>query len=403
MAGPLSGIKVLDLSRVLAGPWSGQMLADLGADVIKVERPNSGDDTRHWGPPYLTDGDGNEIDAAYFFATNRGKRSIELDISSFDGAGIVRKLAKSADILIENFKVGGLAKYGLDYDSVSAYNPRLIYCSITGFGQDGPRAQQAGYDFMIQGMGGLMSVTGSPESGPQKVGVALADISTGMQATIAILAALHHRNQTGQGQYIDISLLETQVSVMANQNMNYLIGGQVPSPKGNAHPNIVPYQVFETANGHMILAVGNDHQFSKFAKLAGQEQWLADDRFVGPSNRVKHRDSVVPDIAAIMKTKTTDEWLSQCEGAGVPCGPVNSIEQALNDPQIKARGLVQHYQHPSGVSVPQVQTPIHYSETPLEATSCPPTLGQHTDAVLRDHGVSDEQIKLLREKGTIGK
>lgn len=403
MPGPLSHIRVLDMSRVLAGPWAGQLLADLGAEVIKIERPGSGDDTRQWGPPYLKDRDGNTTgEAAYFLSTNRGKRSLALDITTPEGQAIIRKLAAESDILIENFRVGALAKYGLDYPSLKAANPALIYCSITGFGQTGPYRDKAGYDFMIQGMGGLMSVTGTAETGPLKVGVAISDISTGLYATVAILAALTHRDRTGEGQMIDMALLDTQVAWLANQNMNYLVGGDIPTPRGNNHPNLVPYQPFPTSDGHIIIAVGNDAQFARLADILGQPKLADDARFARAGARVENRDALIPLIEDITAGKTTAEWQALLEGAGVACGPINNLQQVFDDPQVKARGMVMDLDHPLSGSVPQVRTPITYSATPLAYDRAPPTLGQQSDELLQELGYSADDIAALREKGVVG-
>ena len=387
--GALSHLRVLDLSRVLAGPWCGQILADLGADVIKVERPGSGDDTRAWGPPYLKDAQGESTgEAAYYLAANRNKRSITIDFTRTEGQALIRDLAARSDILIENFKVGGLAAYGLDYASLKAVNPRLIYCSITGFGQTGPYAQRAGYDFMIQGLGGLMSLTGVPDgdagAGPVKVGVALTDILTGLYATSAILAALAHRDKAGIGQHIDMALLDVQVACLANQAMNYLTTGTPPRRLGNAHPNIVPYQAFPTADGDFILTVGNDAQFRKFAEVAGQQQWAEDPRFATNSARVAHRSELVPLIRQVTVFRTTADWVSALERAGVPCGPINDLAQVFDDPQVKARQLAVQLTHPLAGTLPQVASPIRLSDSPVEYRRPPPLLGEHTDALLQE-------------------
>jgi crotonobetainyl-CoA:carnitine CoA-transferase CaiB-like acyl-CoA transferase len=399
-AGALKGIKVLDLSRVLAGPWAGQMLADLGADVIKVERPGAGDDTRAWGPPWLKDAEGRDTrDAAYFFCANRNKRSVAIDIATPDGQALVRRLAAEADVLLENFKVGGLRQYGLDYESLKSVNPRLIYCSITGFGQDGPYAQRPGYDFLIQGMGGLMSVTGPAEvprepvaageplpegQGPQKVGVALVDIMTGLYASIGVLAALQHRHATGEGQHIDLALLDVQVAALANQTANHLIGGLVPKRMGNAHPNIVPYQDFPTADGDMIVAVGNDAQFARLAESAGHAEWASDDRFATNAARVANRAVLIPLLRQATVLRTTREWIERLEAAGVPCGPINRLDEVFADPQVVARGLRVDLPHPVAGTVPGVANPIRLSASPVAYRTAPPLLGQHTDEVLRD-------------------
>lgn len=405
--GALSHLRVLDLSRVLAGPWSGQILADLGADVIKVERPNSGDDTRAWGPPFLRDARGeNTSEAAYYLSANRNKRSVTIDFTQPEGQRLVRELAAKSDIVIENFKVGGLASYGLDYERLKAVNPRLIYCSITGFGQTGPYAKRAGYDFMIQGLGGLMSLTGRPEgeqgAGPIKVGVALTDILTGLYSTVAILAALAHRDQSGEGQHIDMALLDVQVACLANQAMNYLTTGTPPKRLGNAHPNIVPYQDFPTADGDFILTVGNDGQFRKFAEVAGQPQWADDPRFATNKQRVAHRAELIPLIRQATVFKTTAEWVAELERAGVPCGPINDLAQVFQDPQVVARGLKVDVPHPLAGSLPQVASPIRLSETPVEYRRAPPLLGEHTEAVLMDVlGLDAGAVQVLRSAGVL--
>ncbi|MCP3748173.1 CaiB/BaiF CoA-transferase family protein [Pseudomonas sp. SBB6] len=400
--GALSHLRVLDLSRVLAGPWSGQILADLGAEVIKVERPGSGDDTRAWGPPFLRDACGeNTSEAAYYLAANRNKRSLTIDFTQPEGQRLVRELAAKSDVLIENFKVGGLAAYGLDYESLKAINPRLVYCSVTGFGQTGPYAKRAGYDFMIQGLGGLMSLTGRPEgeegAGPVKVGVALTDILTGLYSTVAILAALAHRDRDGGGQHIDMALLDVQVACLANQAMNYLTTGTPPRRLGNAHPNIVPYQDFPTADGDFILTVGNDGQFRKFAEVAGQPQWADDPRFATNKQRVANRAELIPLIRQATVFKTTAEWVAQLEQAGVPCGPINDLAQMFADPQVKARGLAIEMPHPLAGQVPQVASPIRLSETPVEYRHAPPLLGEHTEQILGEVlGLAASEIERLR-------
>ncbi|MFP5511766.1 MAG: CaiB/BaiF CoA transferase family protein [Alphaproteobacteria bacterium] len=400
LAGPLSHIRVLELSRVLAGPWSAQTLADLGADVIKVERPGAGDDTRAWGPPWAGD------QSAYFLSTNRGKRSITIDFERPEGQELVRKLAAQADVVIENFKVGGLVKYGLDYESLKAVNPRLVYCSITGFGQTGPYRNRAGYDFMIQGMGGLMSITGQPDGepggGPVKVGVAVTDIFTGLYATIGIMGALAHRDRTGEGQHVDLALLDVQVAVLANQAMNCLVGGKAPQRLGNAHPNIVPYQAFATRDGHIILAVGNDGQFAKFCTVAGRPELAKDERYATNPARVANRRELVPLLEELIRTRDSHDWLSALEQVGVPCGPINDLAAVFEDPQVKARNIHQDLPHPTQGSVPTVASPIRYSGTPLVHDTAPPTLGQHTDAVLADQlGLSEADISALRDRGVI--
>ena len=386
--GPLHGIKVLDLSRVLAGPWATQLLADFGADVLKVEKPDGGDDTRAWGPPYLRDAAGKDSrESAYFLSTNRGKRSLAIDLASAAGQQTVAQLAAKADVLVENFKVGGLKKYALDFATLSEQHPRLIYCSITGFGQDGPYAERAGYDAMIQGLGGIMSITGVPDgepgAGPQKIGVAAADLMTGMYAVSAILGALYHREKTGRGQHIDLSLLDTQVAWLANQGMNYLIGGQVPTRMGTAHPNIVPYQVFAASDGHLMLAVGNNSQFAKWCELAGEPQLSSDERFATNAARVLNREVLVARVSELTLRRTLDFWLTALSAAGVPCGPINSIDRVFADPQVQHRGMLQQLAHSLG-SVPTVINPIKFSDSTLEHKKAPPMLGEHTDEALFD-------------------
>ena len=407
MSGALSHIRVLDLSRVLAGPWAGQIFGDLGAEVIKVERPGSGDDTRHWGPPYIKDAEGNDSrEAAYFQSANRNKQSLTLDFTQPEGQRLVRELVAQCDVLLENFKVGGLAAYGLDYESLAAINPRLIYCSITGFGQTGPYAKRAGYDFMIQGLGGLMSLTGRPEgeegAGPMKVGVALTDILTGLYATVGVLAALNQREQSGVGQHIDVALLDVQVACLANQAMNYLATGVSPKRLGNAHPNIVPYQDFPSADGNFILAVGNDGQFRKFCEVAGIANLADDPRFVTNKARVAHRAELIPLLRQATVFKTTAQWIELLEKAGVPCGPINDLQQVFADPQVKARGLRLDLPNALGSRTPQVASPLRLSATPVAYRSAPPLLGQHTDSLLqRLLGMSETQIAELREAGVL--
>jgi len=384
---PLTGVRVLDLSRVLAGPWAGQLLADLGADVVKVEKPGAGDDTRAWGPPYLKDAEGRDTpEATYFLCANRNKRSVAIDIATPEGQAQVRALAQQADVVLENFKVGGLERYGLDYASLKEANPRLVYCSITGFGQTGPYAARAGYDFLIQGMGGLMSVTGQPDgepgAGPQKVGVALTDIMTGLYATIAVQAALAERNTSGLGQHIDLALLDVQIACLANQASNYLAGGLVPRRMGNAHPNIVPYQAFPTADGDIILAVGNDGQFAKLCAVAGHPEWSSDPRYASNAQRVANRAVLVPLLRQATVMRTSAEWISALEAAGVPCGPINRIDEVFADPQVIARGLQISLPHTLAGQVPLVANPIRLSGSPVAYQRPPPLLGQHTDEVL---------------------
>lgn len=405
--GALEGVRVLDLSRVLAGPWAGQLLADLGADVVKVERPGAGDDTRAWGPPWLNDPEGNSTgESAYYLSANRNKRSVTIDIATEEGQRLVRRLAGKADVVLENFKVGGLAQYGLDYASLKAVNPRLVYCSITGFGQSGPYASRAGYDFLIQGMGGLMSLTGRPDgtegAGPMKVGVALTDIMTGLYATVAVLAALKRREQSGEGQHIDLALLDVQIASLANQAANYLVGGVVPKRMGNAHPNIVPYQEFPTADGYMIVAVGNDSQFSNLCKTLGKPEWASDERFSTNPQRVKHRSELIALIHGMTVRRTTDEWVAAMEAAGVPCGPINTLDRVFADPQVQARGTRIEMPHPLAKNVALVANPIRLSESPVQYRCAPPTLGQHTEEVLSDWlAASATEIDGLRAKKAI--
>ncbi len=405
--GALSHIRVLDMSRVLAGPWAGQVFADLGADVIKIERPGAGDDTRSWGPPYLKDIEGRDTkESAYFLAANRGKKSLALDISKPEGQALVRRLAAQCDVLLENFKAGDLARYGLGYEDLKLGNPGLIYCSITGFGQTGPMRQVAGYDFIIQAMGGLMSVTGErddrPGGGPQKVGVAVADLTTGLYSVIAVLAALAHRSQTGEGQYIDMALLDTQVAMLANVNMNYLVSGRVPQRQGNAHANIVPYQVFDAADGQFVIAVGNDAQFARFCEIAGCAYHL-DDRFRRNADRVRHRDVLIPLLQEVLKQRSVSTWVTALEAAGIPVGPINSLAQVFEHPQVRDRGMRLDLLHPLAQRVPQVASPIKMSATPPRYEQPPPLLGQHTEQILSDRlGLTRDDIEQLRSQGIIG-
>ena len=413
---PLAGVRVLDLSRVLAGPWCTQTLADLGADVVKVERPPSadhagGDDTRGWGPPFLKDrGGADTADAAYYLGTNRNKRSITVDIAQPEGQALVRRLARQSDVFVENYKVGDMARYGLDFTRLHALNPRLVYCSVTGFGQTGPYRERAGYDYAVQGMGGLMSVTGPSRSeiaddasggGPQKVGVAVADLFTGLYASTAILAALRHRDATGEGQSIDMALLDTQVAMLANLGAGYLATGVVPQRMGNAHQNIVPYQVFEVADGHLILAVGNDGQFAKFCDVAGRADLAVDPRFTRNADRVRHRAVLVPLLAALMKTRTRHDWLAALEAAKVPCGPINDLADVFADPQVQARQMTVRMPHPTAGQVDLVASPIKLSATPVQYRRAPPLLGEHTDQVLIELGLSETEIARLRTAGII--
>jgi crotonobetainyl-CoA:carnitine CoA-transferase CaiB-like acyl-CoA transferase len=388
--GALSHVRVLDLSRVLAGPWASQMLGDLGAEILKIEHPVRGDDTRGWGPPYAIGPDGSPVESAYFLCANRNKKSVAIDMATAQGQAALRKLAAQCDVLIENFKVGSLAKYGLDYDSLSKINPRLIYCSITGFGQTGPYANRPGYDFMIQGMGGLMSLTGRPDEeeggGPMKVGVALTDVLTGLHAVAGILAALAWRERSGEGQHIDCALLDVQVSCLANQALNYLVTERSPRRLGNAHPSIVPYEAFPTADGDMILAIGNDSQFASFCEVASEPQWAMDPRFATNAGRVEHRQVLVPMLRKLTVQRTTAEWIELLERANVPCGPINTLEQVFADPQVQARELRVELPHPVLGTVPSVASPLRLSKTPVMYRCAPPMLGADTDAVLKDEG-----------------
>ena len=417
----LAGVRVLDLSRILAGPWCTQTLADLGADVIKVERPAKpgqgtaghagGDDTRGWGPPFLKDANGADTaEAAYYLGANRNKRSITVDIACPEGQALIRRIALQSDVVVENYKVGDMARYGLDSARLLGLNPRLVYCSITGFGQTGPYAGRAGYDYAVQGMGGLMSVTGparadigddQPGGGPQKVGVAVADLFTGMYATTAILAALRHRDLTGQGQSIDMALLDTQVAMLANLGANYLVSGAVPQRLGNAHQNIVPYQVFEVADGHLILAVGNDTQFAKFCAVAGRAELASDPRFVRNADRVRHRSVLVPMLAEMLRTRCRTDWLAALEAAGIPCGPINDLAEVFADPQVQAREMTVAVPHPQADELRLVASPIKLSATPVQYRRPPPLLGEHTDAVLRELGFSAAEVQALRTAGAI--
>lgn len=403
--GPLQGMRVLDLSRVLAGPWATQLLADFGADVIKVEAPQ-GDDTRHWGPPWLAGAAGSG-ESAYFLSTNRGKRSITLDLAHPEGVRLARALALGSDVLVENFKVGGMARFGLGYAELAAAHPGLIYCAISGFGQDGPDAAKPGYDAMIQALGGLMSITGVPDgepgAGPVKVGVAVADLMAGMYAASAILAALCERSRSGRGQYIDLALLDTQVGWLANQNLNYLLSGEVPGRQGSAHPNIVPYQAFATADGHLMLAVGNDRQFASFCHAAGLAALTQEARFASNAQRVAHRAELIPAIAAALRTRTTAEWVAGLAAAQVPCGPINSIAEAFAMAQVRHRGLRLELAHPHG-PLPSVANPVRFSRSAIEYPRAPPLLGEHTLQVLRERlDLSAEQLLQLRQSGALGK
>jgi crotonobetainyl-CoA:carnitine CoA-transferase CaiB-like acyl-CoA transferase len=412
----LQGIRILDLSRVLAGPWCTQTLADLGADVIKIERPGTGDDTRTWGPPFLKDDEGVEThEAAYYLGANRNKRSVTCDIAQPAGQALIRELVMHCDVFVENFKVGDMARYGLDYASLKSLNPRLVYCSVTGFGQNGPYADRAGYDYAIQGMGGLMSVTGERDDlggGPQKVGVAVADLMTGMYATVGILAALRHAEKTGEGQQVDMALLDTQVAMLANLGANYLVSGKVPQRVGNAHQNIVPYQVFEVApaadgsQDHLILAVGNDSQYVKFCKVANVPELGVNPLFAKNRDRVINRAQLVPILEAVMKTRAKADWLAALEAAKVPCGAINNLAEVFTDPQIEARHMVTEWQHPVKADLRLVASPIKLSATPVRGPGSdglpPPLLGQHTDEVLRSVlNYSDAQLAGLKQQGAI--
>lgn len=412
----LQGIRILDLSRVLAGPWCTQTLADLGADVIKIERPGTGDDTRTWGPPFLQDDQGREThEAAYYLGANRNKRSVTCDIAQPAGQALIRELVTHCDVFVENFKVGDMARYGLDYASLKALNPRLVYCSVTGFGQNGPYAERAGYDYAIQGMGGLMSVTGERDDlggGPQKVGVAVADLMTGMYATVGILAALRHAEKTGEGQQVDMALLDTQVAMLANLGANYLVSGKVPQRVGNAHQNIVPYQVFEVApaldgsKDHLILAVGNDAQYVKFCKVANIPELGVNPLFAKNRDRVLNRGQLVPLLEAVMKTRSKADWLAALEAAKVPCGAINNLAEVFSDPQIEARDMVTHWQHPFKNDLPLVSSPLKLSATPVRTPDHgglpPPLLGQHTEEVLRSVlNYSDAQMSELKNSQVI--
>jgi crotonobetainyl-CoA:carnitine CoA-transferase CaiB-like acyl-CoA transferase len=406
MSKPLSHLTVLDLSRVLAGPWCTQLLADMGATVIKIEKPGSGDDTRAWGPPYLGDAQGNATsEAAYYLACNRGKLSVAIDFTRPAGRELVRELARTSDAMIENFKRGGLARYALDYASVSSINPRIVYASITGFGQDGPYADRAGYDFIVQGMSGFMSVTGErddlPGGGPQKAGVAITDLFTGMYAAVSILAALSARDRTGKGQYVDLALLDSAVAMMAVMNMNYFVTGKPPARAGNAHQNIVPYQVFACADGHLILAVGNDGQFAKFCEVGGVD-WAQDARFAKNADRVRNREALVPMVARAVATRTQREWIAALEAAGVPCGPINKLDAVFADPQVLARGMRMDLDHALAGAVPQVASPVRMGGEKVVSDRPPPLLGEHTMQVLRERlEMTESRVRALSEEGVV--
>ncbi|MGJ7492590.1 CaiB/BaiF CoA transferase family protein [Variovorax sp. ZT4R33] len=407
--GALAGLKVLDLSRVLAGPWCTQILADLGADVVKIERPGVGDDTRGWGPPFLKDADGNDTDqATYFTACNRNKRSVTVDMATPEGQALLQRMAAQSDIVVENFKTGGLAQYGLDHESLRAANPRLIYCSVTGFGHDGPHAQRAGYDLMIQATSGMMSITGRPDDvpggGPLRVGVALTDLFTGVYASTAILAALEVRHRTGEGQHIDMALLDVGMAILANQASAFLNTGSVPQRQGNSHPSLAPYQDFQTQDGAMLLAIGNNGQFARFCEAAGRAEWAVDERFATNTLRVKHREVLIPAMQEVTRTRSTAEWIALLEDKAVPCGPINNIAQAFDDAQVKARGLAVTLPRDAGdgiASITGVASPLRLSATPPVLRHAPPALGQHTDEVLAEWGVDAAQIAALRAAGVV--
>ncbi len=404
--GALSHLKVLDLSRVLAGPWCTQILADLGADVVKVEKPGEGDDTRKWGPPFVKDAAGNNTEhASYYTAANRNKRSVTIDMAQPEGQALIRQMAAQADVLVENFKVGGLKKYGLDYASLKSLNPRLIYCSVTGFGQTGPHAERAGYDLMIQATSGMMSITGRPDDvpggGPQRVGVALTDIFTGVYASSAILAALETRHRTGTGQHIDMALLDVGMAILANQAASYLNAGVVPQRQGNSHPSLAPYQDFPTADGAMLLAIGNDGQFARFCAAAGHPEWAQDPRFLTNTLRVTHREALIPAMAEVTRTRSTAEWIALLEDKAVPCGPINDIGQAFDDEQVKARGLALAQPREDGLTIRSVANPIRLGDYPVQLRHAPPTLGQHTDEVLAELGLDAARIAALKHGGVV--
>jgi crotonobetainyl-CoA:carnitine CoA-transferase CaiB-like acyl-CoA transferase len=402
MAGPLSHIRVLDLGRIMAAPWATQILADLGADVIKIERPGVGDDTRSWGPPFLAAADGTPTkEAGYFLSVNRGKRSVTLDIAKPEGQALVKRLAERCDVVVENFKAGALAKYGLDAASLRAIKPSLIYCSVTGFGQDGPRRDQAAYDFMIQAMGGLMSLTGERDGAPQKVGVPIVDLMTGMYTAVAILASVAKRDRTGEGETIDLAMLDVQAGVLANQAMNWLVGGKVPHRAGNRHPNIQPQDVFPAKDGHIVLAVGNDGQFVKLCEAIGRREWASDPRFVRNADRVRHEAELTPLLAARFADFTRAELTALLDAAGVPCGPINAVPDVFADPQVQHRRMLRQLPHPLAGTVPQVVSPIRLQDAPLSFDRAPPTLGQHTAEVLEELGVSEAERAALAEKGIV--
>ena len=404
--GPLSHVRVLDLSRILAAPWAGQILADLGAEVTKVERPGAGDDTRTWGPPFLKDAQGLDTkEAGYYLAVNRGKRSITVNLEKPEGQKIVKELAARADIVLENYKAGTLARYGLDAASLRKINPRLIYCSVTGFGQTGPRRDQPAYDFLIQAMGGLMSVTGErdgrPGAGPQKVGVPIVDLMTGMYAAVSVLAALARRNETGVGDTIDIAMLDVQVATLSNQAMNYLVSGKVPRRNGNAHPNIQPQDVYACADGDVILVVGNDGQFAKLCQVFDHADWLSDERFATNAQRVRNIGELSPLLREEFVQWERERLIAALDEVGVPCGPINTVADVFKDPQVKAREMLRHVAHPSGVDAPQVASPMRFADAPLQTQSAPPLLGQHSENILAELGYGASDIQALRSAGAI--
>jgi crotonobetainyl-CoA:carnitine CoA-transferase CaiB-like acyl-CoA transferase len=404
--GPLSHIKVLDLSRVLAGPWAGQLLADLGAEVIKVERPGAGDDTRSWGPPFLKNKDGSESrESGYYLAVNRNKRSLTISMEKPEGQEIIRKLAANSDIVLENFKVGTLPRYGLGYEDLKKVNPKLIYCSITGFGQDGPIAQNAAYDFLIQGMGGLMSITGeadaNPGGGPQKVGIPIIDLMSGMYGTVAVLAALANREVTGKGEYVDLAMLDVQTAILSNQAMNYLVSGRVPKRQGNRHPNIMPQDVFKCADGQVVLAVGNDGQYAKMCQAINRPELATDPRYIKNADRVRNKEVLLPVIEDILKKWTRADLCAAMDAVGVPCGPINDIDEVFEIPQVKHRGMKMDLPHPTSGTVPSVANPMKFMENKIEYRTAPPLLGADSDDILHSLGMSDAEIAKLREQGVV--
>lgn len=402
----LGHLRVLDLTRVLAGPWATQLLADMGAEVIKIERPGTGDDTRGWGPPFLKDAQGRDAESSYFISANRAKKSVTVDIATPAGQALVRELAAQCDVLVENYKVGTLKRYGLDYETLSKVNPRLVYCSLTGFGQDGPYAHLPGYDFVFQGMGGLMSITGLPDGepggGPVKCGIAISDILAGMYTATAVLGALEHRHASGRGQYIDVALLDCVVALTSYMATNYFVSGKTPSRMGNAHTNMVPYQAFACREGHVIVAVGNDSQFASFCRVIGRPELAGDERFTLAAQRVRHREELVPIIAEVMRTRTMGDWIDRMESANVPCGPIYSIPQVFENPHVVQRRIRQSLPHPVGVDMPLLANPIRFAGTPIRHEQPAPTLGQHTEEVLSGLlGKSPEQIAALRADGAL--